>query len=124
MGGDQASHIFFQNLDRFSALGAFSPAGLPNLAMDYPALLNDPAGTNARIAVLWLACGRQDQNVAFFPNTERFAALLAVHQINHAWNPTEGFHNFATWRQNLADFAPLLFRAAPAAVAAPTPKGK
>jgi enterochelin esterase family protein len=124
MGGDQASHIFFKNLDRFSALGAFSPAGLPNLAADYPSLLNDPAGTNARIAVLWLACGRQDQNVTFFPNTERFAGLLTAHQINHVWNPTEGFHNFSTWRQNLADFAPLLFRAATAAVDVRTPRRK
>ena len=123
MGGDQASHIFFRNLDRFCALGAFSPAGLPNLATEYPVLLNDPAGTNAKIALLWLACGRQDQNLNFFPNTERFAALLTQHQINHFWNPTEGFHNFATWRQNLADFAPLLFRGVPALVGARTPKG-
>jgi len=115
MGAEQSLYLFFHHLDTFSSIGAFCPSGFPAMATDFPALLADPKATNAKIAVLWLGCGRQDPQ--HFPGTERLANFLTDHQINHLWHPTEGFHNFAIWREYLVEFAPLLFHPASSAVA-------
>jgi enterochelin esterase family protein len=108
MGAEQSLDLFFRHLDQFSAIGAFCPAGFPALETDFPALLDDPKGTNARISVFWLGCGRQDPG--HFPGSQRIDEVLTAHQIDHIWHPTEGVHNYALWRDYLIEFAPLLFR--------------
>ncbi len=110
MGAEQSLYLFFHHLDTFSAMGAFCPSGFPAIETGFPALLADPKGTNAQIALLWLGCGRQDPQ--HFPGTERLANFLTAHQIDHIWHPTDGVHNFALWRQYLVEFAPLLFQQA------------
>ena len=40
--------------------GAFSSAVPGDFATRFKALLDDPAGTNAKLRVLFLACGKQD----------------------------------------------------------------
>ena len=109
MGAEQSLYLFFHHLDLFSSVGAFCPSGFPAIETGFPDLLNDPAATNAKIALLWLGCGRQDPQ--HFPGTERLANALTAHQITHIWHPTEGYHNYAVWRDYLVEFAPLLFRA-------------
>ncbi len=118
MGAEQALAIFFDHLEQFSAVGALCPNGFRAMESQYPALLNDPKGTNAKIAVLWLGCGRQDTN---FAGSERLDQVLTAHQINHIWNPTEGVHNYAIWQQYMAEFFPRLFRASPAVAKQPSP---
>jgi enterochelin esterase-like enzyme len=108
MGAEQSLYLFFRHLDQFSALGALSPSGFRALETDYPALLDDPKGTNAKIAVLWLGCGRQD--AAHFSGSQRISEVLTAHQIHHVWRPTEGVHNYALWRDYMVEFVPLLFR--------------
>jgi enterochelin esterase-like enzyme len=117
MGAEQSLYLFFHHLDVFSAAAAFCPSGFPAIATDFPSLLADPKATNARIAVLWLGCGRQDPT--HFPGTEKLANFLTDHQINHLWRPTEGYHNFALWREYLVEFAPLLFHAPAGTAPAP-----
>jgi enterochelin esterase family protein len=110
MGGEQSLHIFFNNLDRFSSAGAFSPANFRDLENQKAALLTDTAGTNAKIDVLWIGCGRQD---SLFAGAEKLSALLTAHQIRHTWFPTDGMHNYAMWRQHMIDFMPRLFQPRP-----------
>jgi enterochelin esterase family protein len=112
MGAEQSLAIFFDHLDQFNSLGALCPSGFRALETQYPALLADPKGTNAKIAVCWLGCGRQDPQ--HFPGSERIDEVLTAHQITHVWHPTDGVHNYALWQQYMEEFFPLLFRANPA----------
>ena len=107
MGGEQSLHVFFNHLDRFAAVGAFS-ATFRNMETRHAALLADAEAANAKIDLLWLACGRQDTRP--FTATEQLSQLLTAKEIRHVWHPTEGAHNYALWRQNLVEFLPLLFR--------------
>ncbi|MEO6568429.1 MAG: alpha/beta hydrolase-fold protein, partial [Opitutaceae bacterium] len=96
MGGELSCAIFFHQLDRFSSMGALSPSGFRAIETDHVALLKDAVGTNAKIDVLWIACGRQDPS--HFPGSQRLAEVLETNKIRHVWHPTEGYHNYALWR--------------------------
>ena len=120
MGAEQSLAIFFDHFDTFNSIGALCPSGFRALETQYPALLADPQGTNAKISVFWLGCGRQDPT--HFPGSQRIDEVLTAHQITHIWNPTEGVHNYALWQQYIAEFLPRLFHAD--AASAPPPQGR
>ncbi|MCC7173893.1 MAG: esterase [Bryobacterales bacterium] len=107
MGGGQSITIGFRHLDLFSAIGAFSAAVQTDFEKMFPQVLADAKGTNSKLKVLWLACGKQD---GLFERSQKFSELLAAHQIQHTWRPTEGAHVWRVWREYLTEFAPLLFR--------------
>jgi enterochelin esterase family protein len=107
MGGGQALTIGLSHLDLFSHVGAFSSAVPGDFSTGFKALLDDPAGTNAKLKVLFIACGKQD---GAFARSEQLDRTLTAHGIDHTFYPTEGRHNFAVWRQYLGQIAPLLFR--------------
>lgn len=109
MGAEQSLHIFFHNLELFSALGALAPSGYRAMETQHPALLADPKATNAKIALLWIGCGRQDPG--HFNGSQQLVDVLAKSQITHTWRPVEGAHNHAFIRGQLVEFLPLLFRA-------------
>jgi len=107
MGGGQALTIGLSHLDLFSHVGAFSSAIPSNFSIRFKALLDDPAGTNAKLKVLFVACGKQD---GAFARSQQLDKILTDHQIGHTFYPTEGRHNFAVWRLYLGQIAPMLFR--------------
>jgi enterochelin esterase-like enzyme len=107
MGGGQAIEIGLGNLDRFGAVGAFSAAVPADFETRFKSLLDDPEGTNAKLAVLWIGCGRQD---GLFPRSQKLSDVLMAHHVRHTFHPTDGVHNYAVWRQYLGEIAPLLFR--------------
>jgi enterochelin esterase family protein len=129
MGGAEATFTGLNHLDTFGYVGSFSgayvmwpgvmPAGPPpgpaapgprqisKEAIDkvFPAL---DQKANARIELLWITCGTAD-------------GLVAVNRTFRDWLDAKGVtntyievpdvgHVWPFWRQNLADFAPLLFR--------------
>ncbi len=108
MGGGQALQIGLHNLDEFHFVGAFS-AALRTATMDeqYKEVLNDAAGTNKRLKVFYIACGKTD---SLFEPATAFDEALTKHQIKHTFVPSEEGHVWRNWRNYLADFAPLLFR--------------
>jgi enterochelin esterase-like enzyme len=108
MGAEQSLHIFFNHPDLFSAIGAFSPAGFPALEKEHAAFIADAKSANAKIQLLWIGCGRQDDH---FAGSQKIADTLEAHHIQHVWQPSEGAHNYALWRQHLIDFLPRLFHA-------------
>jgi len=86
-------------------------------------LLDDPAGTNAKLKLFWLGVGRQDG--LFTPN-QAVATVLDSHGIHNTFFSMDGVHNYIVWRKCLEETLPLLFRAdtgkpgaAPAAKTAP-----
>jgi enterochelin esterase family protein len=107
MGGGQALSIGLDHLDLFSAVGGFSPAVVGDAATRFKALLDDPDGTNAKLKLLWIGCGRQD---SLFQADQAFAETMTNHKIRTTWYPTEGRHAFTVWRKFLIEVAPLLFQ--------------
>jgi enterochelin esterase family protein len=107
MGGGHALQIGLSHLDLFSTVGAFSSAVPGNFENRFKSLLDDPKGTNAKLKLLWIGCGRQD---SAFERNQKLSELLTSHQIKNTFYPTEGLHNFAVWRRYLVEVSPLLFR--------------
>jgi enterochelin esterase family protein len=106
MGGGQALAIGWKHLDKFSAIGAFSAAVPGDFEKQFDAALAKPDATNAKLKVMWIACGRDD---SLFERNEKFAAMLKAKRIRTTWCPTEGNHTYTYWRKYLAEFTPLLF---------------
>jgi len=103
----QALSIGLAHLDLFSVVGGMSAAVPTDSEGRFKKLLDDPDGTNAKLKLLWLGCGRQD---SLFPRSQALADTLSSHKIRHTWMPTEGRHNYTVWRKYLIEVAPLLFR--------------
>ena len=101
MGGAQSLTIGLGHLDRFAWIGGFSSG-------EYSPDFRDLGkGVNARLHLLWIACGQDD---FLFQQNKTLHESLAAHGVNHVWHPTPGIHNFPVWRRDLAEFVPLLFR--------------
>jgi len=107
MGGGHALQIGLSHLELFSAVAAFSSAVPRDFETRFKPLLDDPEGTNKKLKLLWIGCGRQD---GAFERNQKLSELLTAHNIRNRFHPTEGLHNFAVWRRYLAEVAPLLFR--------------
>ena len=109
MGAGQAMQIGLGHLDQFSYIGSFSGgvrSADPKTA--YNGVFADAAAFRKKIKLLWLGAG---------------TAETAAHQSNQAWHETlekAGIenvffdcpfaHEWQTWRYDLQDFAPRLFR--------------
>jgi enterochelin esterase family protein len=107
MGGGQSLAIGLRHLELFSAIGAYSAAAPPDAETRFAQPLSDAQGTNRRLTLFWIACGRQD---SLFPRSQKLSELLNARGIRHTFRPTEGAHTFTVWRQYLGEFVPLLFR--------------
>jgi len=108
MGGGQALQIGLHHLDEFHYIGAFS-AGIrqQNTEEQYKDILSDSAGTNKKLKVFYIACGKAD---ALFAPSQALDETLTKHDIRHSFMPSEEGHVWRNWRNYLADFAPQLFR--------------
>jgi len=104
MGGWQSLSIGMTHLDRFAWIGSFSGAVDEN---EIKPALDDASGTNAKLKLLWIACGEKD--FLLDRNTQLIATLKA-RNLNHEWRLTPGDHSWPVWRDYLAEFAPKLFR--------------
>ena len=107
MGGGQSLSIGMKHLELFSSIAVFSSAPGANFETEFAGALNDAKGTNAKLKLLWIGCGRED---TVFPRAEKFAQLLEAKQIRHTFRATGGAHTYTVWRAYLAELAPLLFR--------------
>lgn len=108
MGGGQALQIGLHHLDQFHSIGAFSAAlRTQNVEEQYKDVLGDAAGTNKKLKVFYIACGKAD---SLFEPAQLFHETLEKHQIHHTFAPSEEGHVWRNWRNYLADFTPQLFR--------------
>lgn len=104
MGGWQSLTVGLNALDRFAWVGSFSGAADPDALQ--PAL-EDAAGTNEKLRLLWIACGRDD---FLLERNKALVAALEKSGIKHDWRLTDGSHAWPVWRGYLCDSAPLLFK--------------
>ncbi|MDF2376306.1 MAG: alpha/beta hydrolase-fold protein [Verrucomicrobiales bacterium] len=104
MGGLHALSIGFQELESFATIGSFSGA-IPDSGVMEKALAS-PEETNAKLDLLWIACGKKD---FLLEENENLIGSLTESGILHEWHLTEGGHQWSVWRDYLTDFAPRLF---------------
>lgn len=118
MGGMQTFHVTLNNLDLFSHIGGFSGAGGPMVLggrsldpkTDYNGVFADPAAFAKKVRVLWLGVGDAEPE-RFREGIRRLHASLNEAKIGHVYVESPGTdHEWQTWRRNLHDFAPRLFR--------------
>src|ERR1035437_7164969 len=104
MGGGQSLNFGLAHLDAFAWIGGFSCA--PNTKMPEQ-LVPDPAKANEMIKLLWISGGDKDGLITFGQRTHVY---LKEKNVKHIWNVDSGGHDFAVWKNNLYQFAQLIFR--------------
>lgn len=105
MGGAESLYVGLNAVNLFSWIGSFSAGGmLDDYNTAYPAL---DSKVNAKLRLLWIACGTEDQLIHA---NRKFREWLTSKGVKFTAIETPGMHTWMVWRRNLADFAPLLFR--------------
>jgi enterochelin esterase family protein len=106
MGGGQTFNTTMANLDKFAYIGGLSPA-LP--AGPIAKISEDPAAFNKKVKVLFLGTGTVERDGN--PNILRLHEALTKAGVKHVYYESPGTaHEWLTWRRDLHEFAPLLFR--------------
>ena len=105
MGGYESITIGLNHPEKFAWVGGFSSAVLElDYAKDIPG--TPPAGDALRL--LWIACGTNDDEL-IAPN-RKLTDWLRAKKFPVTAVETPGGHSYMVWRENLVQFAPLLFR--------------
>lgn len=110
MGGGESLLTGLNHLDDFAYVGGFSSAPLGEGGFDssFPGITAQSApGINARLRLLWISCGTED---GLFDPNQKLIAWLREKGIQPTAIQTPGMHAWMVWRDNLTNFAPLLFQ--------------
>jgi enterochelin esterase family protein len=110
MGGAEALLVGLNHTADFAHIGAFSSGGLGqgNYDPSFPGITAQSAAEiNASLRLLWVACGSED---GLFPANQKFIAWLKEKGLQPTAIQTPGMHAWMVWRDNLTNFAPLLFQ--------------
>jgi enterochelin esterase-like enzyme len=117
MGGMQTFHVTLNNLDLFSYIGGFSGAMRLVLGEEkldpktaYGGVFADAPAFAKKVRLLWLGVGTEEPE-RMREGIRRLHASLTEAGIQHVYVESPGTdHEWQTWRRNLKDFAPRLFR--------------
>jgi len=118
MGGMQTFHVTLNHLDLFSHIGGFSGAAGPLVLggqkLDpktaYNGVFADPAAFAKKVRLLWLGIGTQEPE-RMLAGIRGLHGSLTEAGIKHVYYESPGTdHEWQTWRRDLKDFAPRLFR--------------
>ncbi|HEV7612364.1 MAG TPA: alpha/beta hydrolase-fold protein [Steroidobacteraceae bacterium] len=126
MGGMQALFITLRHLDMFAYIGSFSGPIIPRLDDDtsrgdsqqerfdaktaYQGAFSDPMAFNKRVKLLWLGVGTAEPE-PFRPGIGDAVMALRAAGVRLVYFESSGTaHEWQTWRRDLNDFAPRLFR--------------
>ncbi len=116
MGGNQTCQLTLRNLDKFAWIGAFSGTGngLSTAPIDPKTFIGgvfaDGAAFNAKVKLLWIGMGTEEPDP--FPGAiGAFRKMLDQAGVKYVYFESRGTaHEWQTWRRDLNDFAPRLFR--------------
>ena len=116
MGANQTIQITMNNLDKFSYIGGFSgTSNFPSVAELDPATFSngkfkDGEALNKQIKLFWLGLGTKEPN-PFPGSVGAFRAMLEKAGIKYVFYQSTGTaHEWLTWRRDLFQFLPLLFK--------------
>lgn len=109
-GSGQALQIGFAHLDKFAWLGAFSCGALRDVdpRKAYGGVFNDAAAFNKQVHLLWLGAGTAEAHYTWVKPFHEQLDQLGVRNDFYASPGTS--HEWLTWRRDLNEFAPKLFR--------------
>jgi enterochelin esterase-like enzyme len=116
MGGNQTCQLTLRHLDKFAWIGAFSGTGngLSTAPIDPKTFIGgvfvDGPAFNAEVRLLWIGMGTQEPDP--FPGAiGAFRKMLDDAGVKYVYFSSPGTaHEWLTWRRDLNDFAPRLFR--------------
>jgi enterochelin esterase family protein len=125
MGGMQTLFVTLHHLNEFAYIGSFSGPVVPDInaggaagsvpaqfdpATAYEGAFADPAAFNKRVKVLWLGVGTAEP-AQFLTGIRGAATALKGAGVRMVYFESPGTaHEWQTWRRDLNDFAPRLFR--------------
>jgi enterochelin esterase-like enzyme len=113
MGGAESLLVGLNHIDDFAYVGGFSsaPLGQNDFGSVFPGVTTQSApGINARLRLLWIACGTED---SLLERNQKLIAWLKEKGLQPTAIETPGMHAWMVWRDNLTNFAPLLFQSKP-----------
>jgi enterochelin esterase-like enzyme len=109
MGAGQAMQIGMTNLDKFAYVGAFSGAGRGiDVKTAYKGVFADAAAFNKKVKLLWFGAGQAEES--FHKSAKATHEALEQAGIKNVFFDCPFAHEWQTWRYDLNDFAPRLFR--------------
>ncbi len=125
MGGMQTLFIALHHLDMFAYIGSFSGPIVPDLNSQqsfassqvpfdtqtaYEGAFSNPAAFNRRVKLLWLGVGTAEPEW-FRAGIGGAAEALQAAGVRLVYFESNGTaHEWQTWRRDLNDFVPRLFR--------------
>ena len=116
MGANQTIQITMNNLDKFSYIGGFSgTSNYPSTAAIDPATFSngkfkDGEALNKQIKLFWLGLGTKEPS-PFPGSVGAFRTMLEKAGIKYVFYQSQGTaHEWLTWRRDLYQFTPLLFK--------------
>ena len=112
MGGLQTLHAGVRNTDMFAYLGVFSSgwwANQPALSNpQYEFMRNNTSTINGNLKSFWIAMGGKE-DIAY-NNCKIMMAKFDELGIKYSYSEYPGGHTWPVWRNNLYNFAQLLFK--------------
>lgn len=113
MGGLQTLYAGINNTDLFSYLGVFSsgwiiPSQEALAASQYEYMGNNTAKINSNLKEFWISMGGQE-DIAY-KNCQKMLAKFDELDIDYTYSEYPGGHTWPVWRNNLYNFAQLLFK--------------
>lgn len=116
MGANQALHLATGHLETFAYIGGFSGT-MNGLSIDpldpataFDGRFKDGAAFNNKVKLLWLGLGTMEP-MPFPKSVGAFRTMLDKAAIRYVYFSSPGTaHEWLTWRRDLNDFAPRLFR--------------
>jgi enterochelin esterase-like enzyme len=112
MGGLQTLHAGVRNTDMFSYLGVFSSgwwANQPNLSQpQYDFMKNNKETINRNVKSFWIAMGGKE-DIAH-DNCKIMLGKFDEMGIKYAYSEYPGGHTWPVWRNNLYNFAQVIFK--------------
>jgi enterochelin esterase-like enzyme len=112
MGGMHTLYTGIKNTNMFSYLGVFSSGWIAQRQdavanVQYEFMKNNTPKINNNLKQFWIAMGGKE-DIAY-KNCQVMMDKLKAMNINYSYSEYPGGHTWPVWRNNLYQFAPLLF---------------
>jgi enterochelin esterase-like enzyme len=112
MGGIQTLYVGFNNIDMFSNLGIFSsgwilPSQSDIAGKQYDIIKNNSDKIRNNLNLLWIGIGGKE-DIAY-NNCQAMVKKFDELKVKYIYNEYPGGHTWPVWRNNLYNFAQLLF---------------
>jgi len=112
MGGIQTLYTGINNTSLFSYLGVFSSGWLPNQRsitdVQYDFMKNNADMINNNLKLFWISMGGKE-DIAY-NNCQTMLSKFDEIKIKYIYSEYPGGHTWPVWRNNLYNFAQLLFK--------------